>query len=96
MSDVGSNLARGDRYRSDDLRSSTAGSEGHPGESWHYLDNSTMANSAGTGAVPVPEAKQVNDDTSMAQKMVSATSGSILTALLGKLSARCGMRRATS
>ncbi|KAI9924918.1 hypothetical protein ASPWEDRAFT_118310 [Aspergillus wentii DTO 134E9] len=41
-----------------------------------------MANSAGTGAVPVPEAKQVNDDTSMAQKMVSATSGSILTALL--------------
>lgn len=44
-----------------------------------------MAATSGTGTVPAPQAvNQTTDDVSVAQRMVSATCGSILTSLLGR------------
>lgn len=47
-----------------------------------------MAGTAGTGTVPAPSAMQTSNDISIAQRMVSATAGSILTSLLGTYSGR--------
>ena len=53
--------------------------------SWHILDSPEMATtSSGMGKDPSPvAATQRNYDISVGQRMVSATCGSLLTALLG-------------
>lgn len=68
--------------------------QGHPesdkassGEPWNIgLDDSTMppASGMGTSSASVPSANQMTEDISIAQRMVSATCGSILTSLLGE------------
>ena len=42
-----------------------------------------MAGTSGTGSLPAPSVTAPKDDISIAQRMVSATFGSILTAVLG-------------
>lgn len=44
-----------------------------------------MAATAGTGAVPAPNAAPQADNISVGQRMISATAGNILTGLLGEL-----------
>ncbi|RAH41672.1 putative mitochondrial carrier protein [Aspergillus brunneoviolaceus CBS 621.78] len=78
MSAVRTELAPGDRYRSNDLINLQGGST----ESWQSFETSTMATTSGTGAAPALDAKPIHDDVSITQKMISATTGSVLTALL--------------
>ena len=57
------------------------------GEPWNIgLDDSTMPPVSGTGSssASVQSANQMTEDISIAQRMVSATCGSILTSLLGE------------
>ncbi|KKK13436.1 hypothetical protein P175DRAFT_0483622 [Aspergillus ochraceoroseus IBT 24754] len=70
-----------DRYRSDDFTG--VGSEGHSAETWPWAGEDTiMAGTSGTGMASAPVASGKNDDPSLTQRMVSATCGSVLTALL--------------
>lgn len=57
------------------------------GTSWtsQFDEPSTMAATAGTGAVPAPNATPQADNISVGQRMISATAGNILTGLLGEL-----------
>ncbi|KAB8231852.1 putative mitochondrial carrier protein [Aspergillus alliaceus] len=80
MSDYRSDITRGDRYRSDVL--TTTRLEAHATESWPWIEDRAMAATSGTGNSPAPDASGTNDHVSIAQKMVSATLGSVLTNLL--------------
>ena len=83
MSAIRTDLAPGDRYRSDSL--SSVGQERNLGESWPLIkDITTMAATSGTGSVPAPGATQKTEDVSIAQRMVSATIGSFFTNILGR------------
>lgn len=87
-SGAGSDLTRGDRYRS---RRQTADRQIRQlyktqRESCYFPENTfTMAATNGTGATPAPQAvNQISEDVSVSQRMVSATLGSILTSVLGE------------
>lgn len=63
-------------------------------ESWQLPADPPMAGTAGTGAVPAPSADRPSDDISIAQRMASATCGSVLTSVLGRLlMATCSRNR---
>ncbi|KAL2872543.1 putative mitochondrial carrier protein [Aspergillus lucknowensis] len=69
-----------DRYRSDNF--ATVESECQSAETWQWTTEDTaMAVNSGTGSVSTVNASST-DDASIAQKMVSATLGSVLTGLL--------------
>ncbi|PWY93167.1 membrane transporter [Aspergillus sclerotioniger CBS 115572] len=81
MSAIRTDLAPGDRYRSDGL--SSVVQERNLGESWPLIkDTTTMAATSGTGSVPAPGATQKTENVSIAQRMVSATIGSFFTNIL--------------
>ncbi|PWY68654.1 membrane transporter [Aspergillus heteromorphus CBS 117.55] len=80
MSAIRTDLARGDRYRSDGLTST--GLEGNLPESWPSVEDLTMATTSRTGAAPASSTMQTNDNVSLGQRMVSATIGSFLTNIL--------------
>ena len=76
-----SDLARGDRYRSGWETSPGSGRTENTNETWPYSDNSTiMSATSGTNTAP----NQATEGISIAQRMVSATCGSILTSCLGE------------
>ncbi|KAH8434140.1 putative mitochondrial carrier protein [Aspergillus melleus] len=83
MSDLRTAFAREDRYRSTDTLAAVGFSRDSP-ESWHSFEDTNMAATSGTGSLPGPDAGEIErkDDVSLTQRMVSATSGSILTNLL--------------
>lgn len=82
MSGTGSDLARGDRYRSG-WETSGSGTTGNSNETWQYPeDSTTMSATSGTSAAPA--ANQATEGISISQRMVSATCGSILTSCLGE------------
>ncbi|KAA8650459.1 hypothetical protein EYZ11_000851 [Aspergillus tanneri] len=81
MSGLRTGLAPGDRYRSDD-DSVAVGFGRDPAEPWNRFENTTMAATSGTGAATALAAGGKTDDVSFSQRMGSATSGSVLTALL--------------
>lgn len=85
MSDLRTGFARQDRYRSHDTLAAV-GFQRDSAESWHSFETTNMAATSGTGSLPGPDAGELErkDDVSLSQRMVSATSGSILTNLLGK------------
>ena len=63
------------------------------GEPWNIgLDDSTMppVSETGSSSASVQSANQMTEDISIAQRMVSATCGSILTSLLGEYSVSTG------
>ncbi|KAL4917161.1 mitochondrial carrier domain-containing protein [Aspergillus aurantiobrunneus] len=69
-----------DRYRSNDP--TNVEFEGHSAETWNWAaEDTVMAATSGTGSVSPADASAAGD-VSIAQKMVSATCGSVLTGLL--------------
>lgn len=67
-------------------KTSTAGLGQSPAESWPWdREDTTMATTSGAVTGPAPVTERKDGDISITQRMVSATGGSILTALLGKL-----------
>lgn len=83
MAGTGSDIARGDRYRSGWERSGSGTTE-NTNETWQYSeDSTTMSANSVTGTAPAA-ANQSTEGISLSQRMVSATCGSILTACLGE------------
>ncbi|GIJ98777.1 hypothetical protein Aspvir_000898 [Aspergillus viridinutans] len=81
MSDVANDAAPSGRHRFQET--STAGSGQSPAESWPWSPkDTTMATTSGAVTVPTPVTERKDGDISITQRMVSATGGSILTALL--------------
>jgi solute carrier family 25 protein 39/40 len=84
MLDVATDTARSGRHRFQET--STAGLGQSPAESWPWNPkDTTMATTSGTVTVPTPVTERKDGDISITQRMVSATGGSLLTALLGEL-----------
>lgn len=65
--------------------SSTAPDSTSLAQSWQLPADPPMAGTAGTGSVPAPSAGRASDDISVVQRMASATCGSVLTSVLGRL-----------
>jgi hypothetical protein len=84
MSDVTTDAAPSGRHSFQET--STAGLGQSLTESWPWnREDTTMATTSGAVTGPAPVTERKDGDISITQRMVSATGGSILTALLGEL-----------
>lgn len=84
MSDEATDAASNCRHLFQETR--TAGLGHNPAESWPWnREDTTMATTSGAVTGPAPVTERKDGDISITQRMVSATGGSILTALLGEL-----------